>query len=310
MPWIEAKKKHREALKEFALIREWEHVTFSNKLKEYLKDQKIFFFSHDLSLQPSFKKLFTKKLQGESNISTEHKTNYNISNSLMLTRFGILLPILFEKNREILAGLKNYIPIFKNKMFSVIGTKEDVQFISSLLPEQPHTVVDYYLMLLCSENFNNGESIQREYGEIGKFNLKIKLAHPRDAKYLFPLQRDYELEEVILKRSNYNPKFSFAMFKKNLEENIVLYAEMDTIPVAKAGTNARGFITDQIGGVFTRRDQRGKGIARIVMKYLLSLIFEEKKYASLFVKKHNLPAINLYKSLGFEIVNDFRIAYF
>ena len=100
------------------------------------------------------------------------------------------------------------------------------------------------------------------------------------------------------------------MFKESLENNVVLYAEINGTPVAKAGTNARGFITDQIGGVFTKREERNKGIARIVMKYLLSLIFQEKRYASLFVKKHNTPAINLYKSLGFERVNDFRIAYF
>ncbi len=302
MPWIEAKKKHRDALREFALRREWEHVTFSNKLKEYLKDQRIFFFSYENPFPTSLKTLLR--------LPNEHKSEYHISNSFMLTRFGILLPILYEKNREILYGLKNHLSSLHNKMFSIIGTKEDVQFTSSILPEQPHTVVDYYLMLLSSKEFDNEKPIQQDYGETGKFSLKIKLAHPREAKYLFPLQRDYELEEVVLKKANYNPKFSLAMFRKNLEENIVLYAELDGTPVAKAGTNARGFITDQIGGVFTKRDQRGKGIARIVMKYLLSLIFEDKQYASLFVKKHNLPAINLYKSLGFKIVNDFRIAYF
>ncbi len=308
MPWVEAKKKHREALKQFALKREWEHVTFSSKLKEYLKDQRIVFFTRtSIPSTGATRKIQILKKNPPHEL---HKNGYDIVNSLMLTRFGILLPVLFEKSPQILREAEQTLESFQSKMFSIIGTEEDVKLVSSILSSTPHTTVDYYLMVLQRNKFNNITPIQKDYGETGKFNLKVKLAHPRDTKYLFPLQRDYELEEVVLKRENYNPRFSMTLFRKSLEENIVLYGELDGEPIAKAGTNARGFITDQIGGVFTKREKRGKGIAKIIMRYLLSLIFQEKEYASLFVKKQNKAAINLYRDLGFETVNNFRIAYF
>jgi predicted GNAT family acetyltransferase len=80
--------------------------------------------------------------------------------------------------------------------------------------------------------------------------------------------------------------------------------------LSKAGTNARGFDADQIGGVFTVEEERGRGLARRVMDALLGRIFQEKSQASLFVKKLNPAAVTLYRRLGFRELEDFRISYF
>jgi predicted GNAT family acetyltransferase len=80
--------------------------------------------------------------------------------------------------------------------------------------------------------------------------------------------------------------------------------------VAKAGTNARGFTVDQIGGVFTVEEVRNSGIAFRVMEELLRRIFAEKSTVCLFVKKNNLPALALYGKLGFHVADGYRISYF
>jgi predicted GNAT family acetyltransferase len=87
-------------------------------------------------------------------------------------------------------------------------------------------------------------------------------------------------------------------------------AELGGVPVAKAGTNARGFTTDQIGGVFTRPDLRHRGAARAVMTALLEHVRRDRRQACLFVKKDNAPAIRLYLGLGFDVRGEYRISYY
>ena len=82
---------------------------------------------------------------------------------------------------------------------------------------------------------------------------------------LYPLQRDYELEEVLIEPGHFDPQTCLANLRSTLRRQIVILAEQDGRPVSKAGTNARGFDADQIGGVFTVEGQRGRGLARRVM---------------------------------------------
>ena len=92
-------------------------------------------------------------------------------------------------------------------------------------------------------------------------------------------------------------------------KEIVLYGSINNIPIVKAGTNARGYNYDQIGGVFTDISQRHQGYATAVMIKLLKKIFSQDKSASLFVKPDNINAIKIYKALGFVKKANFRIAY-
>jgi len=46
------------------------------------------------------------------------------------------------------------------------------------------------------------------------------------------------------------------------------------------------------------------------MERLLYLIFQGGKGACLFVKRSNLPAIGLYRKIGFGIAGNFGIHYF
>lgn len=169
-------------------------------------------------------------------------------------------------------------------------------------PESP-TDVDYYIMTIDN------------HVEVGMLTppdpaLTIKKATVDDAQKLFPLQEGYEKEEVLLNPATFKPWNSMMLFKKALQEQIIIYAEVNGEPVAKTGTNALGFDYYQIGGVYTAAPYRNQGIGTFLMKCLTKEITQRDKRLSLFVKKHNSSAIHMYKHIGFTIKEHFRIAYY
>ncbi len=65
----------------------------------------------------------------------------------------------------------------------------------------------------------------------------------------------------------------------------------------------------QIGGVGTRETHRRKGYAKKVVSSLCKHFFNKGiKYAILFTANDNLPAIKVYKSIGFKPIDEFVIA--
>ncbi|NOY08155.1 MAG: GNAT family N-acetyltransferase [Spirochaetes bacterium] len=298
MSWFQVRRKHKKSLLKFILHNEWAHVPFSERIRNSQHGTTVIAYNGNSA-------------GGSRKTDPE---NHQISSAILFSQYGIMFPIFNKSYIKLNREIETYIRRFRMNIYSVMGTKSDVMTALGLLERHPNIEIDYYLMALDSDDFfkshgtlpgNSSPYLQEPFRE-----LNINRAALRDAKHLFPLQEKYELEEVILDPKNFNPKFSLELLRKNLTRNIILFAEKNNIPIAKAGTNARGFNTDQIGGVFTMRAERGKGIAGQVMIKLLEYIFKEKKTASLFVKKENEPAVKLYKNLGFNIKDDFRIVYF
>ena len=142
--------------------------------------------------------------------------------------------------------------------------------------------------------------------------LGLRVVRPRrgDWRRLLPLHIAYETEEVLLPGQRLNPNVSRSSLIESLAHQLVLVALRGNEPVARVATNARGFRNDQIGGVYTVPDLRGRGVARWLMGCLLSYIAADSHGASLFVKTHNEAALKLYDTLGFTFVCPFRIGYF
>jgi len=138
---------------------------------------------------------------------------------------------------------------------------------------------------------------------------ELRPALGADADTLFPLQEAYEKEEVLFDPAEFQPLVSRLHFWKTLRRQEVVALWEGGRPVAKAGTNA---LTDgwaQIGGVYTRPECRGRGLQKRLMAFLLARLSAQGRGACLFVKKANLPAGRLYRSLGFEQTCDFTIVY-
>ncbi len=140
--------------------------------------------------------------------------------------------------------------------------------------------------------------------------LSIGRASIQHAGALYPLQEAYEREEVLTPIHRFDAASCRVALERSIEEQLILYATEGGRFVGKAGTNARGFAVDQIGGVYVVPDRRGRGLGRALMESLLVLIGAEGRRAVLFVKPENLAAIGLYRALGFRSIDEFRADYY
>ena len=128
---------------------------------------------------------------------------------------------------------------------------------------------------------------------------------------LFDLQKCYEIEEVLPEHDVFSEDICRLHLKFVLRTQYVAAVLLpDGTLAAKAGTNALGFHSAQIGGVYVKREFRRRRYAFDVLYCVLKNVFAVKKNAVLFVKNTNVPALSLYRSLGFKKRNGYIIAYF
>lgn len=128
---------------------------------------------------------------------------------------------------------------------------------------------------------------------------------------LLDLQKQYEIEEVIPKNEIFSEDICRLRLKSVLRTQYVaaMLLPDDTL-AAKAGTNALGFHTAQLGGVYVKREFRRRGYALCTVHRVLKNVFSLKNTVVLFVKNANIPALSLYRALGFKKLNGYIIAYF
>ncbi|MBN2443579.1 MAG: GNAT family N-acetyltransferase [Spirochaetales bacterium] len=288
MTWDVLKRKDFYQIKDLIIPKEWKCVSFSSRFIELNKYQ--FTNKNDCTI-----------------LANRGKDKKNIGEAIMLTRNGLILPLLdqaqYKRGDTLLEFFLASINRYMSKLHSIMGLTYDVAFIENFLPFKPTTHVEYYLMTITEKSL-----IKPEFSLSP--DILIKSAQPKDAEKLFSLQKKYELEEVFVIPSHFQPKICLSHLRMMIKNNIIIYAEKNNIPIAKVQTNARGFFTDQIGGVYTLQEERRNGYAHYLLYLLLNKIFQKKGIVSLFVKKSNTSAISLYKKLGFHIRDNFRISYF
>ncbi len=199
-----------------------------------------------------------------------------------------------EALKELFTGMK--------KITTLLGDSHVVDLCILHRHKQPAYRVDYLLMARPVSNTLIPE--QTPGGE------EILLADRSMARALYPLQRDYEKEEVLLQPEKFNSLICMTHLKETLGNQIVYTARRNRQFIAKAGTNARGVNWSQIGGVYTVPELRSQGISRRLMQRILISLSGVGQGASLFVKRNNLPAVHLYRKLRFNELAHFSIAYF
>lgn len=190
-----------------------------------------------------------------------------------------------------------------SRLYSIMGTQEDVVALESVFSAVPHHTIDYHLLALNWAHFPPPERPPHP-------ELRYFIPKPSQWRRLLSLQTAYEVEEVLLPGHRPNPAASRATLLHSLEHQVVLVATYQDMVVARVATNARGYRGDQVGGVYTDPQWRNRGVARWLMTVLLAQLHNDRRNASLFVKLDNQPAQELYRSLGFLFESPFRISYY
>ena len=276
----------------FLQDREWSHVAFTSRLLDQGKPR------------------FPESVGTRVYVNRSDEQGRGIQEALLISRGGLIVPALrgpleSPAPRE---DLKTLLSGRSRTVFSITGSRSGVECIQEALERMPTASVDYDMLVRDLDTLPPEDLRKPNETEFG--DLVIRRAGPGDAGRLFPLQRDYEIEEVLLDPSRFDEGLSYRHLQQTLSRQTVFYAQLKRRVVAKAGTNALGIGFAQVGGVFTVKDLRSKGIAFQLMKALIAEMSRVGKHLCLFVKKSNQPASTLYGKLGFDYRNDFRITYF
>ncbi len=280
MAWERFKRTDRADLIEYLSENEWGHVGFSAKLlaaKESSPPQTIY-------------------------LRRNARHQERVSEALLYTREGLIIPAFATGNSPSRSDLGALLFDEKprQKLNTVMGLRKQVEAVQRAIRSTPHASVIYHAMTLTA--------FLKKVSPCD--GIVCRRAKPRDAGILYPLQKGYEIEEVLLDRATFNARACYLGLQRNLRHEVIVYAVKNGRVVAKAGTNARGFTYAQIGGVYTVKEIRNQGVGEYVLSVLLNGILKTRKGASLFVKKENEAAIQLYKKLGFDIIDEFKIAYY
>ena len=270
----------RKGLTDFLSREEWGHVGFSSRMKSRAEEQAAVYLRTD-----AFE---------------------SITDGLLCSRSGLLIPALSGDAKKVEGSLGELFdsgqgrrqPI--RKIRSIMGLRDHVSALEENIDGRSYASIDYHLMVATEAPPLTGDND----------GIVCKRAKLRDSSSLYPLQKAYEIEEVLLNPATFSQRVCYLNLQKSLRNDLIIYAQIDGRIVAKAGTNASSFTFDQIGGVYTVESMRNRGVGELLMKKLLREIIAAGKGACLFVKKHNAAAIKLYRKLGFTIRNEFRIAYF
>ena len=221
---------------------------------------------------------------------------------ILRTSTGIVLHCFKEgfDLREAKDALKAFLA--RKKVRSILGPGAENRVLESLITDTPYQTVDYRLMSLSVPPDATLAAIPGV--------LEAGQAQPDEVDLILPLQEGYEKEEVIPPGDPFNRAACRVNLARALERQRVILARANGIPVAKAGTNARGFAYDQIGGVYTAPSWRGQGLATALVSRISRELMNEGRKVVLFVKPDNEPARRAYEKAGFKPELPFRIAYF
>ena len=284
MAWQLARPTEINEITSFLAKDEWKHVNFSSRL--YERSRKAFPHPHRIGIY--------------LNRTTE---DHELREAMLVSRGGLILPVLAESSPETNRGdIAALINNGRRSLHSVMGCKRDVELVVSSADRPMKKSIRYDLLVLnTGERTNTTRSLEE---------LKFRRARPKDLIPLFPLQKAYEKEEVLLDPGRFNATATYMNLQQHLKRELIYYASSGREIVAKAGTNARGGRFDQIGGVYTIETFRNRGVATALMYVLLEHLEREDRGVCLFVKQDNPAALRLYEKLEFQKQDEFVIAYF
>jgi len=287
MIWRKISKEDISRFIQFVIRYEWKSVSLSSRIKENESSVKHLIRNNELIYC-----LFSNR-------------THQIKGVLMVTPTGLLLPLFADneamEDHDGLVELKNILKK-RIRLYCILGYDSDVIRVQNIFHPHIEKEIEYFLLEAPDP---------KHYMKfpVPLHTDRIKRARVKDANRLYYLEENYMRDEVLVDKTKFSKPVILQNLKNNCKSQIVLFAEHNNIPIAKANTNAIGIHYAQIGGVFTDYSFRERGYASLIMNRLFYEISKMNRKSILFVKKTNIPANNLYKKLKFKNLGNYRITY-
>ena len=225
--------------------------------------------------------------------------------ALLLHTHRSLFPV-FDQNHRIPS------PRFLNRFLgkvpvhAVQGLQKDADILERLMENYGYFASernDYALMSL--DDAPRPESLKS-----GPAGLVLRSPLPEDMEPLFALQAAYEQEEVLPENAVFNAAACRLNLQHIVSREYILVAELNDQLIGKINTSAESFTRYQIGGVYVRPDCRSRGIGLKMTASFVQNLLTQGKGLTLFVKKRNAAAGKVYRKVGFNVLEDYRISYY
>lgn len=186
----------------------------------------------------------------------------------------------------------------------ISGEAKSSEYLISLLKSKISTPyqINHYNLMTATSVLNPPDKLQNDD--------EIIRCTENDMETLLPLQKMYMNTEVAPYGKTVTDAEASISLRQILKNQLCLAVFSDGEPVAKANTNAIGINWIQLGGIFTHPLYRRNGYAWQLISAICRRTSNSGKSTALFVKDINVPAIELYKHLGFKTSGQYIIAYF
>lgn len=263
--------------------REWASLGLLNRLREARE------YPQDPLLQGD--QLFLYRRPGSS----------EILHLLLKTPGGLLFPVLNREEWQPEQGkqLKRFLNR-STPFHSILGVSSSVKPLAPLLPP-PRIPKEFDLLTLPQAPLRRDTPLP---------GLTLLEGEPSRADVFFPLERGYQQDEVIVFPGQVNWRALEESYRRKVRRQAYLWVLWEGLPVAQAGTNAQGPLWDQLGGVYTAPEWRGRGIATWLVSTLARRRMAAGRRVCLFVNKKNQGARRVYEHIGFEKREDLSLWYF
>lgn len=210
-------------------------------------------------------------------------------------------------------------------LYCILGEKRGSEFIRACTRKKPRATIHYQLMTWQE---NAAHAVKADTASSAckadgtKLPEKQKLpssplpgfaltcCNEDDTEALLPLQKQYDMVEVLQPGDVWNEDFCRLTLRKNLRSQHIIGLKADALFAAKAGTNAIGRQWWQLGGVYTQPEYRSRGCAAFLVEELARMAKTEGKQTALFVKEANTPAKAAYTKAHFAPLGPFEIIYY
>ncbi len=250
---------------------------------------------------------FINEIPKDEHLDTTQGKPIQISGLLYYSSAHMLYPVfsrdmihkLRDTSDRYFSEFRNYITSFEG----VIGRSSDVQIMEEYLPHARVKIA--YDFMIQTNNTAYSTSVPLDTN----MELEVRKATNDDLQELIAIEAAYQKEEVLTPIHEFNLAVCRANQQFALLHVPVYVALYKDKIIARAQINGSGSTYEQIGGVFVYPEFRRLHAGSAVMAALMNDIHKRGKIPCLYVKKTNIPAIQLYKKLGFSTVDDFSIIY-